>query len=315
MNQLDDASPENAYSRSKSFDKINLDSEKTRRVSGSLNSDLKRSKHEKLKKYLKEKKIRTMTTEMSLKNKKVNASVTEERKRSKFRVKQEYLRRENVVIEPDMRQHPTSLANKKEDNKNVNYKCPVEKTCNFSTKCKSRLTSHVTGTHAGGRFPCQNCDKTFLSQKKLKLHMSFHTEGKPYNCDLCPFKTKYKNHLILHRKFHNGTTLKCDFEGCSYAAVKKSLLDAHRRTHLKEKIFICSKCNRGFVEKSQLTRHVRIHSDELPFQCNLCTFKSKRKDKLKGHYSRVHKIKEIPKVATEKVIFLKTDPYKSTTDH
>ena len=112
---------------------------------------------------------------------------------------------------------------------------------------------------------------------------------KKYTCERCPnFVTKFATHYNLHRRLHEGTAHKCDYEGCDYATPKMSLLEAHRRAHFKEKIFVCGECQRGFVEKSQLTRHQRIHSDDKPFECSFCEYKSKRKDKLKLHVLRVH---------------------------
>ncbi|KAI5820714.1 fungal-specific transcription factor domain-containing protein [Pyronema omphalodes] len=50
-----------------------------------------------------------------------------------------------------------------------------------------------------GKFPCQNCHKTYLHAKHLKRHMLRHTGDRPYTCGLC--NDNFSRSDILKRHF------------------------------------------------------------------------------------------------------------------
>ena len=171
------------------------------------------------------------------------------------------------------------------------FSCP-HSNCEFIAKTKYSLAAHKM-THEK-KYSCQICAKRFPTRTSLEIHAISHTSERVFSCSECAFETKYKSHLNLHRRMHNGAAFRCAYgDGdCDYSTPKKSLLQAHMKTHTKVKDFVCEQCQRAFVEKSQLTRHMRIHSDELPFACHQCDFKTRRKDKLKNHVARLHSKQE-----------------------
>lgn len=47
---------------------------------------------------------------------------------------------------------------------------------------------------------CEQCGRAFPSAQILRSHMRTHTGEKPYQCDLCPFRTAHSGALYTHNK-------------------------------------------------------------------------------------------------------------------
>lgn len=61
---------------------------------------------------------------------------------------------------------------------------------------------------------------------------------------------------------------------------------------LKEFIFICRICGRQCQRRANMEDHVRSHAGIKPFHCQLCTGKFSRKQNLKSHLAKMHKLNE-----------------------
>lgn len=64
---------------------------------------------------------------------------------------------------------------------------------------------------------------------------------KPYECDICGKKFKYRNQIPKHRRAHTG-----------------------------EKPYQCTTCEKRFTSNIHLTRHIRTHTGERPYKCTTC---------------------------------------------
>jgi len=64
---------------------------------------------------------------------------------------------------------------------------------------------------------------------------------KPYECEICGKKFKYRNQIPKHRRMHTG-----------------------------ERPYNCEECGKRFTSSIHLTRHTRTHTGERPYQCTMC---------------------------------------------
>lgn len=103
---------------------------------------------------------------------------------------------------------------------------------------------------------CNLCDKTFVDDNRLMIHMKRHTDKKPtsFECTIC-FKT-----------FSQQGNLK-----------------THYRIHTNEKPYTCDLCTKDFRQLSGLKAHQRTHLDFRPYKCNTCTMEFHQSSALRAH--------------------------------
>ncbi|KAJ8909347.1 hypothetical protein NQ315_003509 [Exocentrus adspersus] len=170
------------------------------------------------------------------------------------------------------------------------YRCDF---CDYKSKLKCRVTSHVMLTHK------KSFTKSVTRQKaNLKRHMLIHWFNTKFNCNLCNFKTKYKEslqrHMLIHRNPLEIEWFECHL--CDFKAKRKHSLKTHNISSHKDpseiEWFECHLCN----FKAKLERNLKIHmlihknSSEIEwFKCDLCDYKAKHKHSLKRHNIFNHK--------------------------
>nr|XP_055075654.1 uncharacterized protein si:ch73-347e22.4 [Misgurnus anguillicaudatus] len=107
----------------------------------------------------------------------------------------------------------------------------IKKKRNMSSKKPSKSGHHI----------CKVCNKNFVNQVKLRIHMRVHKAEMPLTCKDC------------------GKTFK-----------KPSNLAAHEKSHRPVKPYACSICGKGFSQLKALKKHSQIHTGETPFSCSHC---------------------------------------------
>ena len=148
--------------------------------------------------------------------------------------------------------------------------------CAKTFKLKQNLDTHVKSIHNKETVKCDVCDKTFNRQSNLTSHYKYvhdilenylvlddGLEIQYYECDECPFETRYLKNL----RRHNLTE------------------------HSDENRFNCMECSFTCNRMDNLHLHIKnIHQSESKevFSCNICDFTSKYKPNLRRHVMKFH---------------------------
>ncbi|MBN3288023.1 ZXDC protein, partial [Polyodon spathula] len=120
--------------------------------------------------------------------------------------------------------------------------------------------------------PQVDCNETFDTKHKLKIHLLSHTEDqRPFKCTVegCgwSFTTSYKlkRHLQSHDKVR---PFACEWENCGRKFTTVYNLKAHIKAHEQDNTFVCGVCNERFRTGTKLNIHQRTHFEpERPFKC------------------------------------------------
>ena len=207
----------------------------------------------------------------------------------------------------------------------MEYKCEL---CDFLTKTKSNLKSHVDYIHNKIMKKCEYCDKVYGSNANMKKHvLQYHTNDTNENivkCDQCGKKLNDKRYLkdhisIVHegkrdhmcsicgKAFYSIFTLnkhisnihdgrkrfKCDFEGCEDSFDDHKSRTKHKETvHKDDKYkFYCEKCHKGFNKERGLKEHLDVHREQETSEvpvCHICGFNAKNITGMKAHMRFSH---------------------------
>lgn len=146
--------------------------------------------------------------------------------------------------------------------------------CGKSVK-KPYLNNHRTyhTKRSQNAVKCTICDKEYSRERYLLQHYSsVHKElgiDTTVVCDMCGFRTPYKEKLANHIKTHTGDRpFACS--ACPRRFITKTLLAYHFRMHTGDKRFECQYCGKKFTHRSSYQYHIKIHTGEKKFNCPGC---------------------------------------------
>ena len=111
---------------------------------------------------------------------------------------------------------------------------------------------------SGGKYRCEQCDKSFPCLSNLQGHVRIHTQGTRFTCPTC------RKEFALSRNLH-----------------------IHMRSPSGEKPYECPVCHKRFARKENRKAHLKLHSGVKPFTCPVCAKSFSRKCHLREH-SRTH---------------------------
>ncbi|XP_062330630.1 zinc finger protein with KRAB and SCAN domains 1-like [Osmerus eperlanus] len=160
------------------------------------------------------------------------------------------------------------------------------KDCNLKDDSKDATKQVEARELSNGSYRCTECGKSFPNNDKFTIHMSMHTEEKPFPCTECGKCFQTRGCLTVHKKIHTGEKLfQC--EKCDKCFNRKDHLVSHFKVHQRENTYFCTECGKSFKFKGRLTSHMKIHTGEKPFPCKECDKCFNRKEHLVYH-SKVH---------------------------
>ena len=133
---------------------------------------------------------------------------------------------------------------------------------------------------------CEECDKIFANNDKLKEHMRSEHLEKP--CDICGrvFQNLKNHQRYVHGKFETkSTNIQCESCGKVYST-RKALKEHKNKAHDPSQQLPCDKgCDKVFHNKVTLKDHIRqVHSKK---PCTICG-KMFNEQMLKNHMNSIH---------------------------
>ncbi|KAM8868988.1 zinc finger protein 1035 isoform 1-T2 [Spinachia spinachia] len=149
--------------------------------------------------------------------------------------------------------------------KNRPYRCSK---CDFSFAGPLKLAEHMS-THREENFPCDICNRVFLSKSSRVEHRKSHSKSND-----CP-------HPLVLKEEHNMSEvsgvspeeLKYRCGVCSERFKDPEKLSEHGCMEAKERPHSCSDCNKHFLHASHLEKHRTTHHVSPPnseYRCNQC---------------------------------------------
>lgn len=134
--------------------------------------------------------------------------------------------------------------------------------CPNKYKHKSHLDDHFTSKHTSTEFPCEICHRKYKFASSLSRHIKkrHSTEGliKKFECKHCGKKYSSKTSLDWHVKIHSTEFFYCNL--CDYKTTYKNNLKLHNISrHTVGCGFACNHCSKQFKLKRNLTWHVQKH--------------------------------------------------------
>lgn len=146
-------------------------------------------------------------------------------------------------------------------------------TCCLCQKVISRrceLVEHLETVHfKATKIFCDLCPKFYFTKKSILWHMQIHMQ-KSFQCNVCDYKTPFKNFFYRH-KFTHAEKVECP-------TCKKlvSSLKIHMDIHKPKKS--CPICQK-LIKKKCLEDHIKTHVTF--YECDDCTRKFENKEALR----------------------------------
>ncbi|XP_065087575.1 zinc finger protein 883-like [Ochlerotatus camptorhynchus] len=161
--------------------------------------------------------------------------------------------------------------------------------CGKRFKWTTSLSKHMKHHTKRKLFTCPypNCDKYYVEQRSLDIHIFSHDGKKPFTCSYCDKGFTQKCNLEKHERVHTGEKpFQCNV--CHKSFAQSGYLVIHQRIHSQEKPYNCEECGKQFAASNALTVHLRSHSGERPYACDLCSKRFSRQETLTIHKTRKH---------------------------
>ncbi|KAL0808634.1 hypothetical protein ABMA28_013072 [Loxostege sticticalis] len=141
-------------------------------------------------------------------------------------------------------------VNKMHKNKTQIFKCPF---CEETFKSHYRREKHQQSVHGKQKkkydVKCKFCHKLFSDIAACKQHENLsHLLAQQYTCDICGFKTIYKDTMRHHIMYTHSTEKNFKCEVCKKSYARRKTLVQHMKKHTNDKKFVCPYCAKAFVQ-------------------------------------------------------------------
>jgi len=201
-----------------------------------------------------------------------------------------------------------------EDKKGQKYVCTHEDCAgsNYIYTSRYNTQEHYNNSHKetykGKIYQCPECPETFIMEQMVKRHFKLaHIEGKEVHpCSFCgkilktsKLRNRHENHYCTENKLvveKMKQTMACESCGSVvksnyYATHTKKFCPGNPAEVMKEKLFCCEVCGKGFASKGKVKEHMSTHKDaqDPKYQCPICQKFMKQSNSYRKHMVNVHK--------------------------
>ncbi|CAG4985186.1 unnamed protein product [Colias eurytheme] len=176
------------------------------------------------------------------------------------------------------------------------YRCMV---CSVRFKDKDAAAGHVSYSHSGFTFNCEQCGSMFKRPQYLRRHIEqMHTKATPMECPVCHqvfYESGwYRNHVRKHNKeVQDSKIVRC--RQCEKTFKDKTYLKQHMLMHESRMDVVCIECSTSFQNIHLLDAHYKeAHPDNFVVRpdeenrCTSCNRAFETRAKLHSHIIRMH---------------------------
>ena len=180
--------------------------------------------------------------------------------------------------------------------------------CGFICKTPFDKTNHVTVTHAGGVWQCDQCGNHFKDKRSTwKHYRTIHDHVFVHYCtfvDICSdghngtkFGSEEQSDVWWHMDKKHGLTTplgcpKCDKKFAIKQSQKAHIIKCGTLDKSKFKTFVCKfeTCSKKYMDQAGLDKHMKIHTNDDPvyYICPTCGDKFTYPQALKRHMGTQH---------------------------
>ena len=130
--------------------------------------------------------------------------------------------------------------------------------------------------------PCRYCPFVGQSPAELKRHSAVHSDQKPFSCDDCDYRTKWKCDLKKHMRIYNhqsncvGLTKKRKMGPCFQQGTYSPQRIEYSHPSQELQLLKCDKCEYVSYKKTALESHQRIHQNKASksLKCRQCGYEA-----------------------------------------
>ena len=156
--------------------------------------------------------------------------------------------------------------------------------CDYTFKSNKTMKEHKKLKHLGIKYICNECEWTGY---RLVYHNKTKHNEETFNCTLCNFQTKARQHLANHNKRKHLIKGKVYCDQCDYESLQQDRLNYHKETKHPNLIYNCEQCDKVGMTKPALVNHKYDFHGKFT-QCLLCDYKTRRKGNMKIHNQALH---------------------------
>lgn len=151
----------------------------------------------------------------------------------------------------------------------------------------STTNSNYNYNNVDGKYICNTCDTEYVNIDDIKKHVEKHEER--YKCDICDQLFKDPLKYCVHNYGHNKDTYRCPL--CTKTTpIRKSIYSHIKRVHLREYLYNCQYCGKGFDDKTCFAEHEAMHKNGKKFSCIVCGKEYPFSKYLLQHQIRYHRV-------------------------